>query len=46
MKCSCGGKIEKINKKILRCVRCGAEFSALPADSGRKGLTNPKKPLK
>jgi len=45
MKCSCGGKIEKINKKILRCVRCGAEFSALPADSGIEGLTDQKKSL-
>ena len=35
MKCSCGGKIERINKKQMRCIRCGAEFSVLPAESKR-----------
>jgi len=29
MKCSCGGKIERINRKKMRCVKCGAEFSVL-----------------
>ena len=41
MKCSCGGKIEKFNKKKMRCIRCGAEFSILPVDSRRK-RTNQK----
>jgi len=45
MKCSCGGKIERINRKIMRCIRCGAEFSVLPSSSGKRGLTDPKKPL-
>jgi hypothetical protein len=45
MKCSCGGKIEKINRKKMRCIRCGAEFSVVPADSEGKGFTHPKKPL-
>ena len=44
IKCSCGGKIERINRKKMRCVRCGAEFSALPAGSGTRGFTDPKKP--
>ena len=26
MKCSYGGKIERINRKKMRCIRCGAEF--------------------
>jgi hypothetical protein len=46
MKCSCGGKIERINRKKMRCIRCGAEFSVLSAGSERKGFTHPKKPLK
>lgn len=29
MKCSCGGKIERINRKKMRCIKCGAEFSVL-----------------
>jgi len=35
-KCNCGGKVERINRKKMRCVRCGAEFSAIPTDSRRK----------
>ncbi len=45
MKCSCGGKIERINRKKMRCIRCGAEFSILSATSEGRGSTHPKKPL-
>ncbi len=38
IKCTCGGKIERINRKKMRCVRCGAEFSAIPADLRRKRI--------
>jgi len=45
MKCSCGEKIERINKKKMRCIRCGAEFSDIPVGSEGRGFTRPKKPL-
>jgi len=45
MKCNCGGKIERINRKKMRCVRCGAEFSSSSAGSVRRDFTEPKKPL-
>jgi hypothetical protein len=38
MKCICGGKIERINKKKMRCVKCGAEFPVLHADSRTKRI--------
>jgi len=44
MKCSCGGKIEKFNRKKMRCIRCGAEFSVLPVGLEGRGFTHPKKP--
>ena len=45
MKCSCGGKIERINNKKMRCIRCDAEFSVVPPDSEGRDFTHPKKPL-
>ena len=45
MKCICGGKIERINRKKMRCIKCGAEFSVLPVVSEKRGFNHPKKPL-
>jgi len=45
MKCTCGGKIERINRKKMRCIKCGAEFSVSPVGSEGRGFTHPKKPL-
>lgn len=36
IKCSCGGKIERINRKKMVCIRCGAEFSVQPENSKRR----------
>jgi len=36
MKCSYGGKIVRINRKKMRCIRCGTEFSVLSDKSGKK----------
>ncbi len=43
MKCSCGGKIERINRKQMRCIICGSEFPVLPDSSIRKNNNKKKK---
>jgi len=29
----------------MRCIKCGAEFSVLPAVPEKRGFSHPKKPL-